>query len=124
RTPCLYLSGNLYPESWFNPGVPFYTVLPNKRFPCYPDDPRALAMIEEDSDGEGPRSLSMSAARIEEDLPEIVQAAAGLVSKRWSYDDAIYGHFRRLETYYGGDTSAERMWEWFQEGRLRDEATS
>jgi hypothetical protein len=104
-TPCLYLSGVFYPEYFFNPGVPFYSVFPDSRFPAYPKDRSELVILGEDSDGDGPRALAMSAARISEDLPEIVYAAAGLVAKRWSYNDAMYHHFRRLVDVYGGETS-------------------
>jgi hypothetical protein len=35
-TPWLALAGNDWAEYYFNPGIPFYSVLPDlDRFPCY-----------------------------------------------------------------------------------------
>jgi len=111
ETPCLYLSGNLYPEYFFNHGVPTYSVLPGARFPCYPEDYQTLEVLADDSDGEGPRSVSMCASRFVEDLPEIVFAARGLVEKRWTFDDLMYHHFQRLVEVYEGDTGRVTSWD-------------
>jgi len=103
-TPWLAISGNKWPEYYFN-GVPFYSVLPDiARFPCYtylaPDPP----LVDDD----GPRSPSMSATRIRADLDEIVEAAAGLIEQRWDYDTALAGHVARALRLYDGDIG--RMW--------------
>jgi len=47
----------------------------------------------------------MSRARIEEDLPELLDGARLLVERRLSYEDALHGYFPRLLAAYGGDAS-------------------
>jgi len=107
-TPWLVLSGNTWPEYFFN-GVPFHSVLPDPdRFPCYnafgPEPPA----IGWDSDGEGPRSPSMSSDRIRADLDELLGAARALIDHRLTYEAALEDHFRRLLRFYRGDRS--RIW--------------
>ena len=103
-TPWLTLAGGDWHEYFFN-GVPFYSVLPKSRaHPAFVHS-RTLPMIEADSDGEGPRTATMSAVRIREDLDEIGEAAAMLVEGRLSYEDALAGYFPRLVEAYGGDRS-------------------
>ena len=103
-TPWLTLAGGDWHEYFFN-GVPFYSVLPKSRaHPAFVHS-RTLPMIEADSDGEGPRTATMSAVRISEDLDEIGEAAAMLVEGRLSYEDALAGYFPRLVEAYGGDRS-------------------
>jgi hypothetical protein len=71
-TPWLALSGGRWHE-WFFNGVPFYSAIPDTtRYPCFTGT-AALAEIEADTDGEGPRTPSMSVARIREDLPELLR---------------------------------------------------
>ncbi len=100
-TPWLALSGNRWPEYFYN-NVPFYSVLPDPgRFPCYhqlePDPPMVA-----DRDGEGPRSLSMCAERIDDDLGELLQAAELLIERKLSYEQAMAGHFQRLQRFFHG----------------------
>lgn len=107
-SPWLALSGNRWPEYLFN-GVPFYSVLPDPgRFPCYTGLGPEPPSVAQDTDGEGRRSLSMCAARVEADLDELVAAAGALVERRLPYDEAMRGHFDRLLRFHGGDRS--RIW--------------
>jgi hypothetical protein len=91
-------------EMFFN-GVPFYSVLPNtERYPCLAWG-GPMDIIEQDSDGEGPRTPSMSAARIAEDLPELLDAASALIDGRLTYEQAHEQHWPRLLRAYHGDRS-------------------
>lgn len=102
-TPWLTLSGNRWPEFFYN-DVPFYSVLPDPdRFPCYTlletgGDPPMV----EDRDDEGPRSPSMSADRIDDDLDEILEAAGLLIERRLPYDQAMADHFERIQRFFAG----------------------
>lgn len=101
-TPWLTLSGGPWHE-WFFNDVPFYSVIPDTtRYPAYTqmDEPPALV-----DDGGEPRTPSMTRARIEEDLPELVEAARDLVAGRLGYEEALRRHFPRLLEAYGGDRS-------------------
>lgn len=103
-TPWLSLSGNRWPEYYFN-GVPFYSVLPDRdRFPCY----NLLAADPEPVDDDGPRSPSMSQPRIRADLPEIVHGADLLAHRRWTFEAAMSDHIARLLHLYRGD--AGQIW--------------
>ena len=103
-TPWLTISGGQWHEMFFN-GVPFHSVLPDTdRYPCFGWG-APLPRIDADEDGEGPRTVSMSAARIREDLPEIVDAAARLVEGRIGYEDAHAAYWPRLLAAYHGDRS-------------------
>jgi hypothetical protein len=62
-------------------------------------------VIEADEDGEGPRARAMSAARIRDDLPELLDAAEQLIGENLSYEDALRAYFPRLLAAYGGDRS-------------------
>jgi hypothetical protein len=77
----LALSGNRWPEYFYN-HVPFYSVLPDpNRFPCYHQlEPGPPLVV--DRDGEGPRSPSMCADRIDDDLDELLLAAGLLIERR------------------------------------------
>jgi hypothetical protein len=101
-TPWLAVSGGHWHENFFN-GVPFYSIIPDtRRYPCFAwDEP--LPVIEADDDGEGPRTPSMSAARIREDLPELMHAAELLIEQRLSYQQALAAYFPRLLDAYHGD---------------------
>jgi hypothetical protein len=102
-TPWLALSGGPWHEYFFN-GVPFYSVLPDaRRYPCFTWDGRMEPV--EDEDGEGPRTPSMTVARVREDLPELLHAANLLIEERLPYEDALAGYFPRLLDAYGGDGS-------------------
>lgn len=90
--PWLALSGNKWPEYYFN-GVPFYSVLPDPaRFPCYTMFAADPELVEEPG---GPRTPSMSQARFAADLPEIVAGTRRLIGN-WAYPDALGDHFQRL----------------------------
>ncbi|HET9289210.1 MAG TPA: hypothetical protein VFO26_16780, partial [Gaiella sp.] len=103
-TPWLTLAGGDWHEYFFN-GVPFYSVLPKSRtHPAFVHS-RRLPMIDADADGEGPRTATMSAARIREDLDELVEAAAMLIEGQLSYEAALAGYFPRLLDAYCGDRS-------------------
>jgi hypothetical protein len=102
-TPWLALAGNDWAEYYFNPGVPFYSVLPDlDRFPCYVMLGNTPDPVEDD----GPRSPSMSAARVDADLDELVDGAAWLLSGDADYDTAMRDHFTRLVPLYQGRTDA------------------
>jgi hypothetical protein len=53
---------------------------------------------------DGPRSPSISAARMESDVDELVDAAERLVNGTWDYDAAMADHVARLNTMYSGRT--------------------
>jgi hypothetical protein len=94
-TPWLTLSGGSWGEYFFN-NVPFYSLLPDPgRFGPYTPY-SAPAQLKTDDDGEGPRTPSMSRARISHDLDELVDAATQLIGHRLSYERALQHHFSRL----------------------------
>jgi hypothetical protein len=104
-TPWLTISGGSWHESFFN-GVPFHSVLPDtRRYPCFMQGGPRPPMIGKDEDGEGARTPSMSAARIRDDLPEILDAAEALVEGRVAYEQALEAYFPRLLAAYGNDRS-------------------
>jgi hypothetical protein len=103
-TPWLAISGGKWHEMFFN-GVPFYSVIPNTdRYPCF-DWEKPLPIVEADEDGEGPRTASMNAARIREDLPELLHGAELLIERRLGYEEALRQYFPRLLAAYKGDRS-------------------
>ncbi|MFD9893915.1 glycosyltransferase family 9 protein [Amycolatopsis sp. NPDC059027] len=100
-TPWLVLSGNKWYEHYFNPGVPFYSVLPDlARYPCYV----WLGNEPDPVDDDGPRSPSMCAERIRADLPELLDAAGRLIEGTWDFPAAMADHFARLSRISGGRT--------------------
>jgi hypothetical protein len=104
-TPWLTISGGRWPEYFFN-GVPFYSLLPDPdRFPPYSRFGE-LPVLEEDTDGEGPRTPTMSRGRILADLDELLRAAELLVEGRLGYREALRGYFERFVRLHGGDKSA------------------
>ena len=108
NTPWLAISGGNWHEYFFN-GVPVYSLLPDtKRYPCFAWaelGSAPLPVLDADEDGEGPRTPSMSLARIREDLPELLHAAALLIERRLSCEEALAAYFPRLLTAYHGDRS-------------------
>jgi len=101
-TPWLALSGGPWHE-WFFNDVPFYSVIPDtRRYPTYSRGAEPPALVDDDGT---PRTPSMTRARIEEDLPELVEAARMLVERRLSYDDALRRYFPTLLQAYGRDRS-------------------
>jgi hypothetical protein len=102
-TPWLTISGGQWPEYFYN-RVPFRSVLPDSdRYPCYTGLDGPLPVLDHDSDGEGPRTPSMTHARIKEDLDRIVAAAEDLIGERLSYETALSEHFDRLMRFFKGD---------------------
>ena len=70
-----------WPEYFFN-GVPIYSLLPDPdRFAPYSQFGE-LPVLEEDTDGEGPRTPTMSRERILADLDELLWATESLVAGR------------------------------------------
>ena len=104
-TPWLTLSGGDWHEYFFN-GVPFHSVLPwNVDGPVFAQG-RPLPLVEDDVDGEGPRSATMSAGRIAADLDELADSAVALAEGRIDYERALAAYFPRLIEAYGGDREA------------------
>ena len=102
--PWLTISGGRWHEYFFN-GVPFYSVLPDpERYPSFARN-NQLQLLAADEDGEGPRASSMSAARIKQDLPELVHAADLLIKRSLPYEKALTDYFPRLLKAYHGDRS-------------------
>jgi hypothetical protein len=102
-TPWLALSGGQWHE-WFFNGVPFHSVVPDtRRYPCFGWG--APLPTSDDEDGEGPRTASMSIARIREDLPELLHAAEQLIRRTLPYEQALAEYFPRLLDAYDGDRS-------------------
>jgi hypothetical protein len=101
-TPWLTLSGGPWHE-WFFNGVPFYSVIPDTtRYPCFTQIDGPPLLVEDDG---APRTPSMTRSRIEDDLPELVEAARLLVGGRLGYEEALQRYFPRLLEAYGGDRS-------------------
>lgn len=95
-TPWLTISGGKWPEYFYN-GVPFYSVLPNrKRYPVYEDKNFNKTIKEK----EGRKILSMSHQRIIEDLPKILYGADILIKKKWGYQKCLRNHFKKLTKFY------------------------
>jgi hypothetical protein len=116
-TPWLTLSGGDWFEYFFN-GVPFYAVLPKSReYPPFALG-RPLPMIEQDEDGEGPRTRTMSIGRIREDLEELGEAARLLVAGELSYEEALEGYLGRLVDAVGGDPARIDTFEKVHLGRI------
>ncbi|MCV2489872.1 hypothetical protein OF117_10910 [Geodermatophilus sp. YIM 151500] len=102
-TPWLSLSGGRWFEYYFN-HVPFRSILPDPdRYPSFSQfDP---AVTAPDGD-EGPRTPSMSRARIRDDLDRIVAAAGELLAGSLSYDQALRDYFPALRAAHHGDPTA------------------
>jgi hypothetical protein len=108
NTPWLALSGGPWYE-YFHNQVPFWSVLPDTtRYPAF------LGMkgsfLVDDQDGSGPRDASMSRARIVEDLPELLRAAAMLIERQCSYEESLTEYFPRLLKALGGDRTLLTSW--------------
>jgi hypothetical protein len=102
-TPWLAISGGRWFEYYFD-HVPFRSVLPDTdRFPSFSQfDPAAVVL-----DGaEGPRTPSMTRARIAGDLDRIVTAADELLMGSLTYEQALRDYFPALREAHGGNTSA------------------
>jgi ADP-heptose:LPS heptosyltransferase len=103
-TPLLTISGGRWPEYFFN-GVSFYSLLPNPdHFPSYAQFGE-LPVLDEDTDGEGPRTPTMSRERIFADLDELLQATEWLVEERLGYRQALQSYFERFVSLHNGEAS-------------------
>jgi hypothetical protein len=85
--------------------VPVYSLLPDpERYPSFAWAQLGSGLpVIADDEGEGPRTPSMSIARIREDLPELLDVAERLIEGRLAYEDALADYFPRLLAAYGGD---------------------
>ena len=84
--------------------MPFRSVLPDTaRYPAFSQFD-ALAIVDDGADG--PRTPSMSRARIREDLDAIAAAAVELVQGSLTYEDALADYFAALLAAHRGDASA------------------
>ena len=102
-TPWLALSGGRWFEYFFN-RVPFRSIVPDTaRYPCFSQfDPVAVT----DDDADGPRTPSMSRARIRDELEAIAAAAVELTAGTLAYEDALADYFAALLRAHHGDASA------------------
>jgi hypothetical protein len=94
-TPWLSLSGGRWFEYWFN-SVPFRSVLPDpERWPSFSQfDPAVLVVDGE----EGPRTPSMTRARVRADLDRVVAAAGELIAGSVDPERALREYVRELRT--------------------------
>lgn len=98
-TPWLTLSGGRWFEYFFN-GVPFRSIIPDTdRFPSYTLFDELPVIDGED----GPRTPSMTKARIVQDLDRIVTAAGELRDGTVSYERALSEYFPALLNANQGD---------------------
>jgi hypothetical protein len=111
ETPWLTLSGGRWPEFFFN-GVPFCSVLPDPQRNAWYTFHDPPPVLPQDEDGEGPRTPSMTRARIREDLPELLEGARLLLERRLSYEEALRLHFSRMVER----SPSERLWMWSFDG--------
>ena len=102
-TPWLALSGGRWFEYFFN-RVPFRSIIPDcERYPSFSQfAPVALV----DDGGKGPRTPSMTAARIHDDLDRILAAARELLDRSLTYERSLCDYFTALLAAHGGDASA------------------
>jgi len=104
-TPWLALSGGRWFEYFFN-RVPFRSIIPDpERYPSFTQF--APAAVVDDA-GDGPRTPSMTAARIHEDLDRIVGAARELIDGSLTYERSLRDYFRALLDAHGGQ--ANQIW--------------
>lgn len=102
-TPWLALSGGRWFEYFFN-RVPFRSIIPDvERYPSFTQFAPGQTVADGD---EGPRTPSMTRARIGDDLGRIVAAAADLVRESLSYEQALREYFSALLAAHGGDAGA------------------
>jgi hypothetical protein len=104
-TPWLTISGGRWFEYYFN-HVPFRSIIPDtERYPAFTqfEEPPLVP------DGEnGPRTPSMTSARIQVDLERIAGAAAELADGSLTYERALAEYFPALLAAHQGDGS--RIW--------------
>jgi hypothetical protein len=102
-TPWLTISGGRWFEYYFN-HVPFRSIIPDvERYPAFSQfSPAAIT----DDGGDGPRTPSMTRARIQDDLDSIVSAATELIDRTLTYDQALADYFAALLAAHDGDARA------------------
>jgi hypothetical protein len=100
-TPWLTISGGRWFEYYFN-HVPFRSIIPDvERYPAYSQfDPAAL------TEDEGPRTPSMTRARIADDRERIAAAAGELIAGTLTYEQALADYFAALLAAHGGNADA------------------
>ena len=102
-TPWLAISGGRWFEYYFN-HVPFRSVIPDvERYPCFSQFAPAATIDDGD---DGPRTPSMSRARIRDDLERIVAAAGELLAGTLTYEQALRDYFAALLAAHDGDAAA------------------
>jgi hypothetical protein len=103
-TPWLALSGGRWFEYWANTGVPFRSVLPDPaRYPAFSQfDPAAVVLDGDD----GPRTPSMTRARVRADLDRLVDGARELLAGELTHEQALTRYYRDLRATVG----AEAIW--------------
>jgi hypothetical protein len=103
-TPWLALSGGRWFEYWMNAGVPFRSVLPDTgRYPAFSQfDPAAVVLDGDD----GPRTPSMTRARVRADLDRLVAGARELLAGELTHERALAEYYRDLRATVG----AEAIW--------------
>ena len=102
-TPWLALSGGRWFEYFFN-RVPFRSIVPDaERYPSFTQFTPA-AVIDDGDDG--PRSPSMTGARVRDDLDRIVAAARELLDGSLTYEQSLREYFPALLAAHGGDRTA------------------
>jgi hypothetical protein len=104
-TPWLTISGGRWFEYYFN-HVPFRSIIPDvERYPAFTQFSEPPEVDDRD---DGPRTASMTSARIQDDLSRIATAAAELVDGSLSYERALAEYFAALVAAHRGDAS--RIW--------------
>ncbi|MFN2463467.1 MAG: hypothetical protein ABR573_06145 [Candidatus Dormibacteria bacterium] len=103
-TPWVTLSGGPWPEYFFN-GIPFRSIVPERRFPAYDHSPGAELVADVDGT---PRTPSMTAERVSVDLRRFLDAADDLIEQRLTYESCMRTYFTDLLGHYDGDRA--RVW--------------
>lgn len=103
-TPWSALSGGRWFEYWANAGVPCRSVLPDPaRYPAFNQfDPAAVVLDGDD----GPRTPSMTRARVREDLDRLVAGARELLAGELTDERALAEYVHDLRAAVG----AEAIW--------------
>lgn len=100
-TPWLALSGGRWFEYWSNRGVPFRSVLPDTRkYPAFSQFDPADVVLDGD---DGPRTPSMTRARVREDLDRLVAGAHELLAGELTHEAALRDYYRDLRAAIGGE---------------------
>jgi hypothetical protein len=104
-TPWLTLSGGRWFEYYFN-HVPFRSIIPDtERYPAFTQFEEPPTVSDR---GDGPRTPSMTLARIRDDLERVTSAAIELIDGSLTYERALAEYFPALLAAHRGDAS--RIW--------------